>query len=106
MYARALAIRDLIKHRSLFLLGPRQTGKSTLLRDTFPDARYIDLLEANTFRELSTYPESLRQSLEPGETTIIIDEVQKLPALLDEVQALIDRNKSLRLICLPTSAAI
>jgi predicted AAA+ superfamily ATPase len=104
MYTRVLPLVDLVKHRSLFLLGPRQTGKSTLLRNTFPDARYIDLLEANTFRELSAYPETLRQSLAPREKLVIIDEVQKLPALLDEVQALIDRDKSLRFILTGSSA--
>jgi predicted AAA+ superfamily ATPase len=104
MYTRVLPLVDLVRHRSLFLLGPRQTGKSTLLRNTFPDARYIDLLEANTFRELSAYPETLRQSLAPREKLVIIDEVQKLPALLDEVQALIDRDKSLRFILTGSSA--
>ena len=104
MYKRLLPVSDLVKHRSLFLFGPRQTGKSTLLRQTFPDARYIDLLEANTFRELSAYPETLRQSLAPREKLVIIDEVQKLPVLLDEAQALIDRNKQLRFIFTGSSA--
>ncbi|MGE3842363.1 MAG: ATP-binding protein [Vicinamibacterales bacterium] len=104
MYRRCLSVRDLVAARSLFLLGPRQTGKSTLLRQTFPEARYVDLLEANTFRELSGYPETLRQSLSPSETLVIIDEVQKLPLLLDEVQALIDRNASLRFILTGSSA--
>src|SRR5690606_2855755 len=94
----------LASHRSLFLLGPRQTGKSTLVRTTFPEARYVDLLEANTFRELSAYPETLRQTLRPAEALVIIDEVQKLPALLDEVQALIDRDKRLRFVLTGSSA--
>jgi predicted AAA+ superfamily ATPase len=64
----------------------------------------VDLLEANTFRELSAYPETLRQTLRPSEKIVIIDEVQKLPALLDEVQALIDRDKSLRFILTGSSA--
>lgn len=104
MHPRIFPIEDLIRHRSLFLLGPRQTGKSTLLRHTFPNARYVDLLEANTFRELSAFPETLRQSLQPGEKLIIIDEVQKLPGLLDEVQAMIDRDKTLRFILTGSSA--
>lgn len=104
MYDRALKLADLIQHRSLFLLGPRQTGKSTLLRRAFPKARYIDLLESDTFRELSAYPESLRQSLGPQERMVIIDEIQKLPHLLDEVQALLDRNKNLRFILTGSSA--
>lgn len=104
MYPRIQDLAGLVKQRSLFLLGPRQTGKSTLLRHTFPDARYVDLLEDNTFRELSAYPESLRQSLKPAERLIIIDEVQKLPALLDEVQAMLDRDKGLRFILTGSSA--
>jgi len=104
MYERALPVTELIKHRSLFLLGPRQTGKSTLLRRTFPEARYVDLLEANTFRELSAYPETLRQSIKPEDRIIIIDEIQKLPSLLDEVQAMIDRNAELRFILTGSSA--
>jgi predicted AAA+ superfamily ATPase len=104
MYRRVLPIKELVKHRSLFLLGPRQTGKSTLLRQMFPHVRYIDLLEGNTFRELSAYPETLRQSIKPEEKLIIIDEIQKLPSLLDEAQAMIDRNKSLRFIFTGSSA--
>ncbi len=104
MYRRALDLQALLAHRSLFLLGPRQTGKSTLLRHLFPTARYVDLLEADTFRELSAYPETLRQTLRPSDTVVIIDEVQKLPGLLDEVQALMDRNKSLRFVLTGSSA--
>jgi predicted AAA+ superfamily ATPase len=104
MYRRELPLVDLVRRRSLFLVGPRQTGKSTLLKSTFPDARYVDLLEANTFRELSAYPEQLRQSLRPDEKLVIIDEIQKLPALLDEVQAMIDRNTQLRFIVTGSSA--
>lgn len=61
MYERSLQLTDIVKRKSAFLLGPRQTGKSTLLRKLFPDAFYVDLLEADTFRELSAFPETLRQ---------------------------------------------
>ncbi len=104
MYDRYLPIKDMVKHKSILLLGPRQTGKSTLLKNQFPEARYIDLLEADTFRELSAYPEIMRQRLQENETLIIIDEIQKLPGLLDEVQLLIDRNKKLRFILTGSSA--
>ncbi len=101
---RSLILSALLKRKSLFLLGPRQVGKSTLLKDSFPDARFINLLEADTFRRLSTYPESLRESLRGDETLIILDEIQKLPHLLDEVQLLMDRNPSLRFILTGSSA--
>ncbi len=104
MYKRYLELSNIIKKKSIFLLGPRQTGKSTLLRSQFPEARYVDLLEADTFRELSGHPETLRQRLQPQERLVIIDEIQKLPSLLDEVQLLIDRNKDLRFILTGSSA--
>lgn len=104
MYPRAVAIPELVRSKSLFLLGPRQTGKSTLLRTAFPEARFVDLLEAGTFRELSARPETLRESLSPRETLVVIDEIQKLPSLLDEVQAMIDRNKAVRFVLTGSSA--
>jgi predicted AAA+ superfamily ATPase len=104
MYRRALDLRETVRHKSIFLLGPRQTGKSTLVRETFPDAAYYDLLEADTFRELSARPEYLRQTLKAERSVVVDDEVQKLPALLDEIQLLLDRNKKLRFILTGSSA--
>ena len=98
MYRRALDLKKLVRHKSLFLLGPRQTGKSTLARATFPDAVFYDLLEAHTFRELAARPEYLRETLPPNARVVVVDEIQKLPSLLDEIQLLIDRNKSLRFV--------
>ena len=65
MYRRVLDLQALVRDRSVFLLGPRQTGKSTLVRRTFPDAAIYDLLEADTFRQLNSRPELLRQTLDP-----------------------------------------
>ena len=65
MYTRILNLREIVKHKSIFLFGPRQTGKSTLVRQTFPEAAVYDLLEADTFRELTARPEYLRQTLNP-----------------------------------------
>lgn len=96
MYRRALDLRTLVEERSVFLFGPRQTGKSTLVRQTFPDAAVYDLLEADTFRQLSIHPEHLRQTLEPRRRIVVVDEVQKCPPLLDEVHLLIERNRALR----------
>ena len=74
---------------TFFLWGPRQAGKSTLLKHRYPACRWIDLLKSDEFRRYATRPELLRQEFEaappdPGRQ-IIIDEVQKVPALLDEV---------------------
>ncbi len=95
---------NLIAHRSVFLFGPRQTGKTTYLHERFPDARYFDLLEADTFRELSARPELLRTTLRKDDRIVVIDEIQKLPALLDEVHLLIERYKDRRFILTGSSA--
>ena len=91
---RSLALENI--SRSIFLFGPRQTGKTTLLRTQFPQARWYDLLESDTFFRLSAKPRILRDELlaagaETSDQTVVIDEIQKLPVLLDEVQLLIDR---------------
>ena len=104
MYGRALDLRALVEHRSVFLFGPRQTGKSTLVRHTFPDAVVYDLLEADTFQQLSTHPEHLRQTLEPERRIVVVDEIQKCPPLLDEVHLLIERNRDLRFVLTGSSA--
>ena len=104
MYERVLDLRNLIARRSIFLFGPRQTGKSTLVRLALPEAEYFDLLEADTFRELSARPEYMRQTLRPSSRIVVIDEVQKLPSLLDEVHLLIERNKRLRFVLTGSSA--
>jgi predicted AAA+ superfamily ATPase len=104
MYTRVLNLREIVRHKSVFLLGPRQTGKSTLARQAFPEAAVYDLLEADTFRELTARPEYLRQTLSPQQPVLVVDEIQKLPALLDEIQLLIDRNKKLRVVLTGSSA--
>ena len=104
MYRRALDLRALVEDRSVFLFGPRQTGKSTLVRRTFPEAAVYDLLEADTYRQLSAHPEYLRQTLEPERRVVVIDEIQKCPPLLDEVHLLIERNRSLRFVLTGSSA--
>lgn len=103
-YPRTLPIETLIQHKSLFLFGARQTGKSTLLRARFPQARTINLLEANTFREVSARPELIRQSLKPEDRLIIIDEIQKLPELMDEVHLMIEQAPERRFILTGSSA--
>jgi predicted AAA+ superfamily ATPase len=74
------------------------------LRALFPHAKFYDLLEADTFRELSAAPELIRQRLRAEDNLVIIDEIQKLPVLLDEVHLLIERNKALRFILTGSSA--
>ncbi len=72
---------------TFFLWGPRQTGKTTLLRQTYPNAVWIDLLKAEEYRRYLDHPEWLRSELPKTGSMpfVVIDEVQKLPQLLDEV---------------------
>ena len=93
------------ENESVFLWGARQTGKSTLLKMLFPEVRYIDLLKSDEFARYSRRPALLREelSLLPEGELVIIDEIQKLPALLDEVHWLIS-NHHLRFILSGSSA--
>lgn len=107
MIQRALKI-ELPKGQSAFLWGPRKTGKTTLLKTQFPKSIVYDLLETDLFLQLSRDPSLLRQQLlaatsEELEYPIIIDEVQKVPLLLDEVHWLIE-NRGLRFILSGSSA--
>ncbi len=99
MYQRKLNLRSIKK--SFFLWGQRQTGKSSLLKKTFSDAIYLDLLKSDEFLAFSQRPDLLRERLAPlkkGEL-VIIDEVQKIPALLDEVHHLIEDRGLLFGLC-------
>ena len=87
--------------QSFFLLGPRGTGKSTWLRALFPDAHLIDLLSEATYQGLLANPASLANQLRavhPGKW-VIIDEVQRLPALLNEVHRFIEQKRLKFVLC-------
>lgn len=104
MYHRKLQLAEIIATKSLFLVGPRMTGKSTLLREALPEALYLDLLDSDLFRRLSARPDYLRELVKNKSKTVVIDEVQKLPEILDEVQRLIDQDKELRFALTGSSA--
>ena len=72
---------------TFFLWGPRQTGKSTLLRERYPNALWLDLLKAEEYRRYLEHPEWLRGEIPVDGPTpfVVVDEVQKIPPLLDEV---------------------
>jgi predicted AAA+ superfamily ATPase len=90
---RIIPINDILKRKSVLLLGPRKTGKSFFITKQLQPNRYINLLEADTFRKYSARPELLRETLTESEKIIAIDEIQKLPALMDEVHSLIENTK-------------
>jgi predicted AAA+ superfamily ATPase len=92
--------------QSFFLFGPRGTGKSTWLRATLPDALNIDLLQPDVARELTARPERLRDLVRgaPGRSTVILDEVQRVPDLLNVVHALIESKERRRFVLTGSSA--
>ena len=90
--ARYLDARELLKQRSCFLFGPRQTGKSTLIRHQLADIRTYNLLDQTLFIRLSRNPALIREALTPQTEIIVIDEIQKMPALLNEVQLMIEEH--------------
>lgn len=106
MFERALSLPEPGKE-TFFLWGPRQTGKSTLLRAAYPDGIWIDLLRADEYRRYLERPELLRAELESGgghkRRQVVIDEVQKVPALLDEAHWL-HENQGVRFALCGSSA--
>ena len=91
MYKRVLDLTKLLKKKSFFLFGPRGTGKTTLVQHTLSEATVNDLLEIKTYREYLKNPSIIsEQKLKP---IVVIDEVQKLPEILDEVHRLIEAEK-------------
>lgn len=88
---RKLDIASVLSRKSVFLFGPRQCGKSWLVDHTVKDAHILDLLSADTFLRLSQHPEYIEQIADDGKP-IVIDEIQKLPMLLDEVHRLIEKR--------------
>lgn len=90
-----------IREDSMFLWGPRQTGKSTLLKQLFPDAPYYDLLKSEVYTLYKMKPSRLRDEcmmMDEGEV-VIIDEVQKIPELLDEVHWLMVNRGTHFILC-------
>lgn len=109
MYNRILNL-DLTGQQTCFLWGPRQTGKSTLIRSLFPRARRYDLLLADVYRALIDRPELIREKClaegldgDSQVDPIVIYEVQRIPELLNEVHWLVE-NRGLRFLLCGSSA--
>ncbi|MFW5871962.1 MAG: ATP-binding protein [bacterium] len=98
MYKRSQTFKN-ADNESCFLWGARQTGKSTLLKSLYPDSLYFDLLLSDVFERLNRNPSELRELAlaYKGKYPIIIDEIQRIPALLNEVHWLIV-NKGMHFI--------
>ena len=89
LYKRNINLIHLVKKKSFFLFGPRQTGKTTLIHQSFPKAKVYDLLDSRVYNRLVKRPQLLE---EEENKLIIIDEIQKFPSLLDEIHRLIYRK--------------
>ena len=91
---------------SFFIFGPRGTGKSTWLTNTYPDAYVIDLLDDEIYRNYIAHPERIKQVVKanPDTKCIVVDEVQKAPTLLDGIHRLIEGDKQLQFILTGSSA--
>ena len=87
MFARSLPLPD----HSFFLFGPRGTGKTTWLRERLGGAKWFDLVRNAELLSLMRNPERFRQAVEalPQGSWVVVDEVQRLPSLLNEVHALV-----------------
>ena len=86
---------------SYFLWGPRQSGKTTLLKKVYPQAFRIDLLKSDSLIAFLREPWRLREQIQalPPKTLVVIDEIQKVPALLDEIHFLIEEQKQVFVLC-------
>jgi len=100
---RFVNLQALLEKKSHFLLGPRQTGKTFLVQHTLKNARVYDLLDHAVYLALSQNPGRMAQELSPKDRIVVIDEIQRLPELLNEVHRLIE-SRGLRFLLTGSSA--
>ncbi len=100
---RLLDLDKLLKKKSFFLFGCRGTGKTSLIRAQLPELPRYDLLSAVTFATLSRRPQLIGEEHTDPSRPIVIDEIQKLPQLLDEVHRLIE-ERGMRFLLTGSSA--
>ena len=92
------------QNSSLFLFGPRGTGKTSWIKSNLPDCLYLDLLEFSTYNSLSANPGRLENLIPNGyDKIVVLDEVQRVPELLNEVHRLIE-SKNIRFLLTGSSA--
>jgi predicted AAA+ superfamily ATPase len=90
---RQLNLPALLEKKSHFLLGPRQTGKTFLIRQSLKGARIYDLLDTSVYLNLSHDPGRIAQEITAQDRIVVIDEIQRLPELLNEVHRLIEERR-------------
>ncbi len=100
---RIIDLPGLLEKKSHFLFGPRQTGKTFLIRHSMKAARVYDLLDASVYLALSQNPGRIAQELTRQDRVVVIDEIQRLPVLLNEVHRLIE-ERGIRFLLTGSSA--
>jgi uncharacterized protein len=100
---RLVDLNVLLDKKSYFLLGPRQTGKTFLIHHTLKNVRVYDLLDSEIYLTLSRNPGRISEELQPQDRIVVIDEIQRLPELLNEVHRLIE-TKGVRFLLTGSSA--
>jgi len=100
---RLVDLNVLLDKKSHFLLGPRQTGKTFLIHRTLKNVRVYDLLDSEIYLTLSRNPGRIAEELQPQDRIVVIDEIQRLPELLNEVHRLIE-TKGVRFLLTGSSA--
>jgi len=100
---RVLDLPSLLRKKSHFLFGPRQTGKTSLIRHSLKGVRSYDLLDTSVYLALSQNPGRISQELDPRDKMVVIDEIQRLPVLLNEIHRLIE-ERGIRFLLTGSSA--
>jgi predicted AAA+ superfamily ATPase len=100
---RVLNLPFLLQKKSHFLFGPRQTGKTSLIRHSLRGVRSYDLLDNSVYLSLSQNPGRIAQEINPRDKIVVVDEIQRLPVLLNEVHRLIE-ERGIRFLLTGSSA--
>jgi len=91
---RKIDLLQKLEQKSIFLFGPRQTGKTWLIRHLLKDYKTYNLLKSEIFLKLSHSPQRIREESNASDKFIIIDEIQRLPILLNEVHLIIEETET------------
>lgn len=103
-FIRSLRLKGPLSRKSQFLLGPRQVGKTHLIHHEFSDIQFFDLLDQDIYQRLLRRPRLLGDELDPDARIVVIDEIQKIPALLDEVHRILNSSKQTKFLLTGSSA--
>jgi predicted AAA+ superfamily ATPase len=100
---RVLDLPSLLQKKSHFLFGPRQTGKTSLISHSLKGVRSYDLLDTSVYLALSQNPGRISQELNPRDEIVVVDEIQRLPVLLNEIHRIIE-ERGIRFLLTGSSA--